>query len=130
MTSFNDLSDGNPQETFDYVVSQLNPLRQAFLDVLQGTGGAPREQWIRFDYDRRRALYEGNLIRNNSYDFATAKAEVASGGADAIAFGRLLLANPDLVERFRRGAPLNEPDYTTLYMGEEKGYTDYPFLPR
>ena len=43
--------------------------------------------------------------------------------------GGMLLANPDLVERFRRGAPLNPPDYTTFYMGEEKGYTDYPFLP-
>ena len=128
VTSFNDLSDGNPQETFDYVVTQLNPLRLAFLDVLQGTGGTPREQWIPFDYDRLRALYEGNLIRNNGYDFATAQATLVTGAADAIAFGRLLLANPDLVERFRRGAPLNEPDYTTLYSGEEKGYTDYLFL--
>ena len=51
-----------------------------------------------------------------------------SGAADAIAYGRALLANPDLVERFRRGAPLNQPDYERLYVGEEKGYTDYPFL--
>lgn len=51
-----------------------------------------------------------------------------AGDADAIAFGRLLLANPDLVERFRKGAPLNAPDYEKLYAGEEKGYTDYPFL--
>jgi N-ethylmaleimide reductase len=48
---------------------------------------------------------------------------VSSGAADAITFGRLLL-----VERFRRGAPLNAPDYETLYSGEERGYTDYPFL--
>jgi len=129
VTPFNDLSDDNPQETFEYVVAQLNPLKLAFLDVLQGTGGAPREQWIPFDYDRLRALYEGKLIRNNGYDLATAQAEVTSGGADAIAFGRLLLANPDLVERFRRGAPLNPPDYATFYTGEAKGYTDYPFLP-
>jgi N-ethylmaleimide reductase len=53
---------------------------------------------------------------------------VTTGAADAIAFGRLLLANPDLVERFRRGAPLNAPDVQTFYSGEEKGYTDYPFL--
>jgi N-ethylmaleimide reductase len=128
VTPFNDLSDDNPQETFDYVVAQLNPLRLAFLDVLQGTGGAPREEWIPFDYDRLRALYEGNLIRNNGYDFASAQQAVTSGAADAIAFGRLLLANPDLVERFHRGAPLNPPDYATFYMGEAKGYTDYPFL--
>jgi N-ethylmaleimide reductase len=128
VTPFNDISDDHPQDTFDYVVTQLNPLKLAFLDVLQGTGGAPREKWIPFDYDRLRALYTGNLIRNNGYDFATAQEAVSSGGADAIAFGRLLLANPDLVERFRRGAPLNAPDYEKLYSGEEKGYTDYPFL--
>jgi len=127
-TPFNDISDDNPQDTFDYVVGLLNPLRLAFLDVLQGTGGAPREQWLPFDYDRLRALYTGNLIRNNGYDFATAQQAVTSGGADAIAFGRLLLANPDLVERFRRGTPLNVPEYETLYSGEEKGYIDYPFL--
>ena len=128
VSPFNDISDDDPQSTFDYVVTQLNPLRLAFLDVLQGTGGAPREEWIPFDYEPLRALYSGNLIRNNGYDFATAQAAVTSGAADAIAFGRLLLANPDLVERFRRGAPLNAPDYERLYMGEEKGYTDYPFL--
>ena len=128
VTSFNDISDDNPQETFEYVVAQLNPLKLAFLDLLQGTGGAPRVQWVPFDYDKLRALYAGNLIRNNGYDFATAQEAVMSGAADAIAFGRLLLANPDLVERFRRGAPLNVPDYEKLYSGEEKGYTDYPFL--
>lgn len=127
-TPFNDISDAHPQETFDYVVGQLNPLQLAFLDVLQGAGGAPREQWLPFDYDRLRTLYSGNLIRNNGYDFATAQQAVTSGAADAIAFGRLLLANPDLVERFRRGAPLNAPDYDTFYAGEERGYTDYPFL--
>lgn len=128
VTPFNDLSDDDPQATFEYVVAQLNPLKLAFLDILQGTGGAPREAWIPFDYERLRALYAGNLIRNNGYDFASAQAAVTSGAADAIAFGRLLLANPDLVERFRRGAPLNAPDYETFYTGEEKGYTDYAFL--
>ena len=129
VTPFNDIHDDYPQDTFDYVVSQLNPLGLAFLDVLQGTGGAPQEQWIPFDYDRLHALYTGNLIRNNGYDFETAQQAVTSGAADAIAFGRLLLANPDLVERFRRGAALNSPDYDRLYSGEEQGYTDYPFLP-
>ncbi len=128
VTTFNDIRDEHPQETFDYVVTRLNPLKLAFLDVLQGTGGAPPEQWVPFDYGRMRALYAGNLIRNNGYDFDTAQQAVTSGAADAIAFGRLLLANPDLVERFRRGAPLNPPDFATFYTGEAQGYTDYPFL--
>ena len=129
VTPFNDLHDENPQQTFEYIVTQLNRFNLAFLDILQGAGGAPKAQWIPFDYDRLRALYDGNLIRNNEYDFTTAQAAISTGAADAIAFGRLLMANPDLVERFRRGAPLNPPDYQTLYTGEEKGYTDYPFLP-
>jgi N-ethylmaleimide reductase len=128
VTPFNDIRDDAPQDTFDYVVTQLNPRRLAFLDILQGTGGAPREQWEPFDYDRLRELYEGNLILNNGYDFASAQAALGAGKANAVAFGRLLLANPDLVERFRRGAPLNQPDYGKLYVGEEKGYTDYPAL--
>lgn len=57
-----------------------------------------------------------------------AERAIASGIADAIAFGRLFIANPDLPERFRRGASLNEPDPSTFYGGGEKGYTDYPFM--
>ena len=129
VTQFNDISDANPQETFDYVVGELNRYNLAFLDILQGTGGAPQDQWLPFDYARLRSLYKGNLILNNGYDFASGQAAVQGGAADAIAYGRALLANPDLVERFCRGAPLNQPDYEKLYVGEEKGYTDYPFLP-
>jgi len=128
VTPFNDISDANPQETFDYVVGELNRFDLAFLDILQGTGGSPQDQWLPFDYARLRAIYKGNLVLNNGYDFASGQQAVQTGAADAIAFGRALLANPDLVERFRRGAPLNQPDYEKLYVGEEKGYTDYPFL--
>jgi N-ethylmaleimide reductase len=128
VTPFNDVADENPQATFEYVVERLNPLGLAFLDVLQGTGGEPRGNGIPFDYARLRAIYRGNLILNNGYDFAGGQEAVRSGAADAIAYGRLLLANPDLVERFRRGAPLNAPDYDRLYTGEAQGYTDYPSL--
>lgn len=128
VTTSNDISDAEPQETFNYVIRQLNPFKLAFLDILQGTGGAPQEEWLPFDYEELRALYSGNLILNNGYDFASGQEAIETGTADAIAYGRLLLANPDLVERFRRGAPLNQPDYSKLYVGDEKGYTDYPFL--
>jgi N-ethylmaleimide reductase len=128
VTPVNDIGDENPQSTFEYLVSQLNEFDLAFLDLLEGTGGAPREQWLPFDYDSLRAIWRGKLIRNNGYDFASGKAAVESGAAEAIAYGRLMLANPDLVERFRRGAPLNEPDYDRLHVGEERGYTDYPTL--
>ena len=130
VTSFNDMADENPQGTFEHVVNALNRFDLAFLDLLQGTGGAPREAWLPFDYARLRTLYKGNMVLNNGYDYASAAHEIESGAADAIAFGRLILANPDLVDRFRAGAPLNAPDYDKLYAGEEKGYTDYPFLQR
>jgi N-ethylmaleimide reductase len=128
VTPFNDIADADPQATFDYVVGELNRFDLAFLDILQGTGGSPQAEWLPFDYGRLRAIYKGKLILNNGYDFASGTQAIASGAADAIAFGRALLANPDLVERFRRGAQLNQPDYERLYVGEEKGYTDYPFL--
>ena len=53
---------------------------------------------------------------------------MASGRADLVAFGRLFIANPDLVERLRVNAPLNEPDRATFYGGDTRGYTDYPSL--
>lgn len=128
VTTFNDIRDDRPQETFDYVAGELNRYGLAFLDLLQGTGGAPRETWEPFDYGRLRKLYRGNLILNNGYGYTAAMAAIESGEADAIAFGRLAIANPDLLERFRRGTPFNSLDPDTLYGGEERGYTDYPCL--
>ena len=128
VTPFNDLSDATPQATFDYVVRELNRFKLAFLDVLRGTGGGAESDWIPFDYARLRSLYEGTLLLNNGYDQASGEAALASGQADGIIYGRLFIANPDLVERFQQGEPLNAVDYSKLYMGEAQGYTDYPSL--
>ena len=65
---------------------------------------------------------------NNAYDKAMAEAAVESGDVDIVAFGRPFIANPDLVERLRQGAPLNTPERTTFYGGGAEGYTDYPTL--
>ncbi|MDB5521712.1 MAG: NADH:flavin oxidoreductase/NADH oxidase, partial [Tardiphaga sp.] len=70
----------------------------------------------------------GTYIGNNGYDLALAERTLQSGAADLIAFGKPFISNPDLVERFRTGAPLNEGDKATFYGGGEKGYTDYPTL--
>ncbi|RYY70701.1 MAG: alkene reductase, partial [Comamonadaceae bacterium] len=64
---------------------------------------------------------------NNGYDKPLAEQAVADG-ADLVAFGRPYIANPDLVERLRSGAPLAQPERATLYGGGAKGYTDYPAL--
>ena len=64
---------------------------------------------------------------NNGYDLPLAQAALADG-ADLVAFGRPFIANPDLVERLKRGGPFNTPDRKTFYGGGEAGYLDYPTL--
>ena len=68
------------------------------------------------------------FILAGGFDRASAEAALADGKADLIAFGRPFLANPDLVERYRRNATLNAPDMATFYTPGAKGYTDYPAL--
>ena len=73
-----------------------------------------------------RPLYSGKIIVNSDYDGPTGQARLDQGIVDGIAFGRAFLANPDLVERIRTRAPLNEPDSSTFYWGGAEGYVDYP----
>jgi N-ethylmaleimide reductase len=75
----------------------------------------------------RKAGGKGAWMVNNAYDRALADAAVAAG-ADIVAFGRPFIANPDLVTRLEKNAPLNEPDRATFYGGGAAGYTDYPTL--
>ena len=75
-----------------------------------------------------RKAFGGRLILAGGYDAASAEAALADRRADLIAFGRPFLANPDLPERFRQGATLNQPDMATFYTPGAKGYTDYPAL--
>lgn len=81
-----------------------------------------------FDLKLLRPLWPTVYMTNGGYTFETANAAIARGEADMISFGQLFIANPDLVERLRRGAPLNTPDPSTFYTGGEKGYLDYPVL--
>ncbi|RRQ21537.1 alkene reductase [Thiohalobacter thiocyanaticus] len=123
--SFNDIRDSDPQTTFNHVVGQLAPHGLAYLHVIEGdmmTGA--RE----LDYGAFKQRFNGPYMANNGFDFNRANQWLDQGRADLIAFGKLYLANPDLVERFRRGAPLNEPDPDTFYGGDTRGYTDYPAL--
>jgi len=129
----NDVYDADPQPLFEYVVKQLATLNLAYLHIIEGATGGPRELPDRpFDYAALKAAYrtaggKGAWMVNNGYDKALAEQAVA-GGADLIAFGKLYLANPDLVRRLREDAPLNTPDKATFYGGGAKGYTDYPAL--
>ena len=127
VTPANDVSDSNPQPLFDYIVDKLNALKLVFIHVIEGATGGPRDN-APFDYASLRKRFAGAYIANNGYSYDLAGKVLAAGAADLIAFGRPFIANPDLVERLKKGAPLNEPDKATFYGGGAKGYTDYPTL--
>jgi N-ethylmaleimide reductase len=127
VTPANDVSDSNPQPLFDYIVDHLNALKLTYIHVIEGATGGPRDI-APFDYGSLRKRFKGAYIANNGYDFELATKVLAANAADLIAFGKPFIANPDLVERLKRGAPLNEPDKATFYGGGAKGYTDYPAL--
>jgi N-ethylmaleimide reductase len=124
---FNDMKDSNPQALFNYVTEQLNQFNLAYLHAVEGGihGGGKADA---FDFVQMRKLFKGAYMANLSYDKARGNAAVASGHADVIAYGVPFIANPDLVERYKTDAPLNEADSKSFYGGNEKGYTDYPFL--
>ena len=75
-----------------------------------------------------RRAFGGPLIVNGGYTLESANAAIAAGETDLVAFAALVIANPDLPERFRSAAPMNEPDRATFYDGGAKGYVDYPAL--
>jgi len=121
-------ADSDPESTYSYVVEKLNALRLAYIHVIEGATQGSREVAGGFDLQVLRRLFNGPYIANNGYDLALARQARERNLAELIAFGRLYIANPDLVERLRVGAPLNVPDRATFFGGGAQGYTDYPFL--
>ena len=125
---FNDMRDSNPEATFSYVVKALGEFKLGYLHITEMGKEAPGVAGPAFDPKLLRPLWPTVYMTNGGYTFETANAAIARGEADMISFGQLFIANPDLVERLRRGAPLNTPDPSTFYTGGEKGYLDYPVL--
>jgi N-ethylmaleimide reductase len=132
---FNSMGDADPAETFTTLVETISPLGLAYLHVSEihlADPGDRRE--ARYNAgpneitSRLRELFDGPYISNGGYDGRSAERVLASGWADLVSFGRPFIGNPDLPERLRAGAELNTLDPPTLYGGDEKGYTDYPFL--
>ena len=120
--------DSDPTGTYSYVVERLNVLKLAYLHVIEGVTQGPRDAMAGFDFPLLRRQFNGRYIANNGYDLSLAQQSRRLDLADLIAFGRLYIANPDLVERLRAGAPLNVPDRATFFGGDAHGYTDYPFM--
>lgn len=115
------MGDSNPAATFGHLATELGRREIAFLCARESLDGP------RLGPDLKRA-FGGAYIANQGFTVETATAALTAGEADAIAWGKLFIANPDLPRRLQLGAPLNAPDNTTFYGGTEKGYTDYPSL--
>jgi len=126
--TFNDMTDSVPEELFVYVLEQLNAFNLAYLHVVDALESDIRHGAKVVDLAVLRAAYHGILIVCGGYDYDRANKTIEQGLADAVAFGQLYIANPDLVERFAANAPLNKPDARTFYGGDDKGYADYPTL--
>jgi len=114
-------------ETYEHLFNRLNDLPLAYAHVINGPGsfdGTPFEK-IKDPVGYFRRLYRGILIAGGGYNQASAEKLLESNGADLVAFGKHFIANPDLVERFKLGVALSDPDQATFYQGGPEGYTTY-----
>ncbi len=125
---FNDMHDSNPLATFSNVLQELNRFHLAYAHLIVSTEDDLRHGAVPVPLVALRKAFHGPLIVANGFNRATAAQALAEDLAEAVAFGRLFIANPDLPERFRLNSSLNSLDEATLYGGAEKGYTDYPAL--
>jgi len=116
------MGDSDPAATFGYVAKELGRRKIAFLCARESLGNDRLGPALK-------AAFGGAYIANEKFTKATAEQAIADGEADAVAFGRLFIANPDLPRRLALDAPLNEPDPETFYsLRDPVGYIDYPFL--
>lgn len=126
---FNDMYDSNFKETFTYLIEELNRFDLAYLHLVEPlTDVSDKPNYAEQVAEYFRPVYEGTLITCGNYDRQSGIKALQEGHADLVAYAKLFLANPDLPERFAKNASLNEPDRDTFYGGNEKGYTDYPFM--
>ena len=121
--------DSDPTSVFFPLVRELNRFGLAYVHVIEGYTQGPRE-FHGFDFQALRKSFNGPWIVNNGYTRDMAIDAVGSGYADLVAFGRAYISNPDLVERLRIDAPLNDMNRDNVYGGGAAGYTDYPTLAR
>jgi N-ethylmaleimide reductase len=123
------MGDSDPLDTFSYVVRELDQRRVGFLTMLE-PNEQDLEKGVAIEHVAKtfRPMTSAPFIANTGFDKAKGMDILRSGDADAIAYGKLFIANPDLVARFKADAPLNKPDPSTFYGAGPKGYIDYPTL--
>jgi N-ethylmaleimide reductase len=127
----NDSGEADPMPLYSHVVQSLNPLGLAYLHFIEprssGAGRAEvNHQNVPSAMVLFRPIWRGVLMAAGGFSGETAEAAIAAGHADAIAFGRIFISNPDLPRRLHQGLPLTPYNRATFYGGEEAGYTDYP----
>jgi 2,4-dienoyl-CoA reductase-like NADH-dependent reductase (Old Yellow Enzyme family) len=115
------MGDSNPAATFGYVAREAGKRKIAFICARESLD-EPRQGPM------MKKAFCGVFIANQKLTKETAESLLAKGEADAVAFGQLFIANPDLPLRFAKNAPLNSPNPETFYATGPAGYTDYPFL--
>jgi N-ethylmaleimide reductase len=126
LNSSNSMRDSDPARTFRAVVERLNSFSLAYLHIVEqddSPASGPR-----FDIRKLRMAWKSACMVNGGYDRERAEEALGKQGADFVSFGRSFISNPDLPLRFEKSAPLNQADRATFYGGDERGYTDYPFL--
>lgn len=117
---FNDIEERDADDVYPYILKHLSTKQLAYVHVTDGTGSG----W----HSKLRPLYDGLYFAGGGFTLESGSELLAQNGADAIVYGTKFIANPDLPERFKRAAPLADPDRPTFYTPGERGYTDYPTL--
>jgi 2,4-dienoyl-CoA reductase-like NADH-dependent reductase (Old Yellow Enzyme family) len=115
------MGDSDAAATFGYVARELGKRRIAFIAARESLGDKRLGPQLK-------AAFGGPYIANEKFTLESAQQVLDTGEADAVAWGQLFIANPDLPRRFELGAPLNQPDPSTYFAEGETGYTDYPVL--
>ena len=119
------MADSDPIALVTWLAQRLNDQPLAYLHLIRGDLLGQQQGDV---LTPARQHFRGVLVANMGYTAVEANAAIAAGALDVVAFGTSFLANPDLPERFRRGAPLNAPDPASFYSSGPAGYTDYPTL--
>jgi N-ethylmaleimide reductase len=115
------------EDEYVWLAGQLDDAGPAYVHLVDHSAMGAPEVPVSIKKSFRR-VFTGTLILSGGYNAQSAEQDLEADRCDLVAFGRPFIANPDLVERWQRNAPLNQPDMSTFYSPGQKGYTDYPFL--
>lgn len=125
LNSFQSMKESDPIAWMYFLGEHLNRFDLAYVHVMRADFFGLQEADV---LKVARETYKGHLMVNMAYSAEEANQVISSGQADSVAFGKAFIANPDLVERVKEDAPLNEPNPDTFYTSGKEGYTDYPFM--